>query len=45
MMENLNPVGNTDHLKFGEIEMINFNGYWSTTDFAVPALKNINIKI
>ena len=25
--------------------MVNFNGYWSTSNFATPALKNINLKI
>lgn len=29
----------------GEIEMINFNGYWSITDFTTPGLKNINLKV
>ena len=32
MLEDLNLNGN-EHLKFGEIEMIRFNGYWSMTDF------------
>ena len=25
--------------------MKNFNGYWSTLEFTVPAIKNINLKI
>lgn len=42
-MQDMN-MGN-ELLKFGEIEMVNFNGYWSTDDFTTPAIKNINLKI
>ena len=45
MMEEMGAGNNNEHLKYGEIEMVNFNGYWSTTDFNTPAIKNVNLKI
>lgn len=36
---------NNSELKNGEVEFVNFNGYWSVKEFETPSLKNISLKV